>query len=152
MLYESMNDWKRYDFGPTWIETMSWVDEHKASVDLGTFEVSGCKITVSEATTKLVGTARYECHHRMADVQIVLQGEEDLYNLPAEGLTPEPFNEERDLGFFTEPVKYSPIRLFPGVFALLLPWDAHMPSMAVGNTPALVKKLLIKLPVDRLVF
>ncbi len=151
MIYESLKDWKQYDFGPVWAEAMAWVDVHVGSLEVGSWEVGGCSMFVTEGMTRLLGEGRYECHRRMADVQIVLQGEEDLYNLPVHGMTPlDPFDEERDLGFFAEPARYSPVRLFPGIFALLLPRDAHMPSMAVGGAPAMVRKLVVKIPVERL--
>ena len=152
MLVESLQDWKRYDFGPLWHEVMTWVEAHTDIAD-GEYNVAGCTIKVATGTTRPWGAARYEFHRRMADVQVVLQGEEDVYNLPLHTLTTpsaqDAFDEARDLGFFDDTLRLSPVRLVPGIFALLLPWDAHMPSMAVAS-PATVRKMVVKLPVDKL--
>jgi len=151
MLYESLKDWKRYDFGPAWKEVMTWVDANIETIGLGSYEVAGCKVFVTEGPTRPEEGIRYECHRRMADVQIVLRGEENMYNLPAVDLTPvDPFDEDKDIGFFAEPIAYTPVRLKRGIFAVLFPWDAHMPSMAVDGVPSTVRKLLVKLPVDKL--
>ena len=150
MLVESLQDWKRYDFGPVWREIMDWAVAH-TDAEPGEYQVAGCGIRISEYTTRPWGQGRYECHRRMADVQIVLKGEEDVYNLPLHVMTvAEAFDQDRDLGFFDDASRLSPVRLVPGIFALLLPWDAHMPSMAVADVPAPVRKMVIKLPVDKL--
>jgi len=150
MLVESLHDWKRYDFGPVWSEAMNWAVAH-TDAEPGEYHAGGCVIRVSDSTTRPWGQGRYECHRRMADVQIVLKGEEDLYNLPLRTMTaPDAFDPERDLGFFNDTARLSPVRLVPGIFALLLPWDAHMPSMAVADAPAQVRKMVIKLPADAL--
>jgi YhcH/YjgK/YiaL family protein len=150
MLVESLQDWKHYDFGPVWREVMDWTAAH-ANAEPFECDVAGCHIRIWDYETKAWGQARYECHRRMADVQLVLKGEEDLYNLPLHTMTgPEAFDEERDLGFFNHTARLSPVRLVPGIFALLLPWDAHMPSVAVGDAPAMVRKVVIKIPVDKL--
>ena len=150
MLVESMQDWTRYDFGPVWREVMEWA-AGQADADVGKYTIAGCTATVSEGVTRRWGEARYECHRRMADVQIVLHGEEDVYNVPTHTMiTADTFDPEKDLGFFNDTVRLSPVRLVPGLFALLLPWDAHMPSMAVADKPITVRKMVIKLPVDKL--
>ena len=150
MLVESLQDWKHYDFGPSWRETMGWAAAHP-DAEPGEYHVADCLIRVSDNTTRLWGQGRYECHRRMADVQIVLKGEEDVYNLPLHTMREaEAFDQDRDLGFFNDATRLSPVRLVPGIFALLLPWDAHIPSMAVADVSAPVRKLLIKLPADKL--
>jgi YhcH/YjgK/YiaL family protein len=150
MLVESLQDWKHYDFGPAWRETMAWAAAH-ADAEPGEWDVAGCHIRIWDNQTRLWGQGRYECHRRMADVQLVLQGEEDVYNLPLHRMTaPDAFDEERDLGFFNDTARLSPIRLVPGLFCLLLPWDAHMPSMAVADAPVTVRKMVIKIPADQL--
>lgn len=151
MLLESLKDWKHYDFGPTWSEVMTWAEANCPGIENGEYTIADCTARVTDAITRVWGEARYECHRRMADVQIVLHGEEDVYNLPLHTMrVPDVFDEGRDLGFFNDEARLSPFRLMPGLFALLLPWDAHMPLMAVAEKPMMVRKMIIKIPVERL--
>ena len=97
-------------------------------------------------------TGRYESHRVMADIQIVLDGEEECRVLPAAAeapgaLTPEgPYDADRDIVFYREkPEAAARIRLRPGLFALFMPHDAHMPGLALSS-PGRVKKLVVKVP------
>jgi YhcH/YjgK/YiaL family protein len=153
MLIESLRDWRHYDFGPVWERCMAWAAGQDDGLAPGRQVVAGCSVMITEGPTRLWGTGRYECHRRMADVQIVLRGEEDVYNLPLCLMRDaEAFDEDKDLGFFNDATRCSPLRLFPGMFVLLLPWDAHMPSMAVGDRQGVVRKMVLKIPVEKLIF
>lgn len=150
MLVESMKDWVKYDFGSVWKHVMRWICNHPEP-DPGSLEVAGCRISVSDGMTRRRGEARYEYHRRMADVQLLVQGEEDLYVFPVCDLEPDgPFDEAHDIGFCCPAPVPTRIRLKPGRFVLLLPWDGHMPSMAVDNLPQVVRKIVAKIPLDKL--
>ena len=142
-----------YDFGPVWDEAMAWAAGRDDGLTPGRYTVGGCPVMVTQGPTRLWGAGRYECHRLMADVQIVLRGEEDLYTLPLCLMRDaDAFDGDKDVGFFNDAMRWPPLRLFPGMFALLLPWDAHMPSMAVENRPNIVHKLVVKIPVEKLSF
>ena len=84
----------------------------------------GVKAIVSSYVTKEVNPKGYEAHLKYADVQFLLAGEEVMRCCPLEYLTPS-----------TE------------YFAVVFPDDAHIPQLAAG-TPAEVKKIVMKVPVD----
>lgn len=95
---------------------------------------------------------RYESHRIMADIQIVLDGEEECRVLPVTAedsgvLTPEaPYDADKDIVFYREkPEAAARIRLRPGLFALFMPGDVHMPGLALSS-PGRVKKLVVKVP------
>ena len=82
----------------------------------------------------------------MADVQTVLDGEEYMLVADAEGLAPDARRGGSDTEFFREtPPASARVLLRPGIFALLLPGEAHMPCLA-ADRPATVKKLVAKIP------
>ncbi len=94
--------------------------------------------------------AAYENHSLMADIQTVLDGEEYLYVIDASGLTPDRERDGNGIEFFREtPPPTSRILLRPGIFALILPGEAHMPCLAV-DTPRTVKKMVVKIRADLL--
>lgn len=113
-------------------------------------EHGGAAATVSVYDSALTG--RYESHRVMADIQMVLDGEEECRVLPLTTerpgtLTPEgPYDADRDILFYREkPEAAARIRLRPGLFALFMPHDAHMPGLALSS-PGRIKKLVIKVP------
>lgn len=110
----------------------------------------GATATVSVYDSALTG--RYESHRVMADIQMVLAGEEECLVLPftarqAGSLTPEgSYDADKDILFYREkPEAAARIRLKPGLFALFMPQDAHMPGLALSG-PGRVKKLVVKVP------
>ena len=67
----------------------------------------------------------------------------DLSSAEAEG----EFSDEKDVGFFkdhSEPVRAI---LHAGEFGIFLPHDIHKPGMALGNNPASVKKIVVKVKI-----
>lgn len=106
----------------------------------------GAKAFVQVYVSRDQAGALYENHHIMADVQTVLDGEEYMLVVDAEGLAPDTGREGNDTEFFREtPPATARVLLRPGVFALLLPGEAHMPCLTMER-PATVKKLVAKIP------
>lgn len=152
MICDTLAHWRMYDFGPAWAEVMTWLETHGATAAPGRHEAGGCTVMVSEATTKRLDSTLFETHQAMADVQIVFEGAEWLYTADAKDLALlDDFDDVKDIGFHVvPPVETSRVTLVPGTFTLLLPWDAHMPLVAVNNVPAPVRKAVAKIPVDKL--
>lgn len=154
MLVDSLSCWNKYDLGPVWKKIMSYLETQGEELDLGVHQVDNCRIMVTDSQTKLPGEGRFEWHEKMADVQLVLKGEEIMYYAPTKVLTPQgEFNFEKDLGFFKEQpeeiANLSSIKLHPDTFALLLPWDGHMPLIAIGER-TVVRKIVVKIPLAEL--
>ncbi len=161
MLLDTLDHGTLYSLGTTWTAVFY---EAQALAELGAAltegeyslaggpEHGGATASVNVYDTKIEG--RYESHRVMADIQIVLDGEEECRVLSVEperpgapALTPEaPYDAARDIVFYREkPEAAARVRLRPGLFALFLPQDAHMPALAV-STPGRVKKLVVKVP------
>jgi len=117
----------------------------------GKHEIDGSKVYVnlSHITTKPLEEGVFEAHRKYADIQIVLEGAEQI------GITqyPEldvktPYSEPKDVVFY-EPrtPEYSEVAMRPGYFVLLLPQDIHMPCLAVKD-PQPVRKAVVKVAVE----
>jgi len=97
--------------------------------------------------TRPVSQCRWEAHRRYIDIQYIVSGEEKMGWAPVATLCPETtFDESADVGFFTGTGDFVTVR--EGIFALFFPHDAHMPCMQVGDTPAQVRKVVMKVAVD----
>ncbi|WP_294484760.1 YhcH/YjgK/YiaL family protein [uncultured Mailhella sp.] len=113
-------------------------------------EKGGVMVSVETYEPKDESQARYESHELMADIQAVLSGDEYLDVFPLRGEEAESMRDnERDLVFYAEkPEAACRVHLKPGLFALVLPGEAHMPCQRACSDK--VKKLVVKIPADKL--
>lgn len=157
MIVDHIGNWRRYGFGPAWEEVMRWLERYApgasaADLEDGVHPVAGGFINVATLTSRLRPACRYEYHKRFCDVQMVLEGREWLFNAATAGLTPDgAFDAGNDIGFFSpDPAEVARVTLAPGTFALLFPWDAHLPAIAVDDTQAPLRKCVGKIPLASL--
>ena len=90
--------------------------------------------------------AKLECHRRYIDIQLVLEGIDEMGWKPlAECLDPAiDYDVARDIRFFND-APASWIATPPGSFCLFFPDDAHAPLVSAGT----IRKVVVKIAVDR---
>jgi len=88
--------------------------------------------------------AKLECHRRYIDIQLVLEGVDEMGWKPlAECRTPATdYDAARDIRFFDD-APSSWIATPPGSFCLFFPDDAHAPLVSAG----FIRKLVVKIAV-----
>jgi YhcH/YjgK/YiaL family protein len=89
--------------------------------------------------------ARFEAHRRYIDIQLTLEGDEEIGWMPLAGcrLPAGPYDPEKDIVFFSDrPDTW--IRVPAGCFAIFFPEDAHAPLAGLG----LLKKAIVKIALD----
>lgn len=88
--------------------------------------------------------AKLECHRRYIDIQLVLEGIDEMGWKPlAECVDPvSDYNEARDIRFFND-APASWITTLPGSFCLFFPDDAHAPLVSNGH----IRKVVVKIAV-----
>ena len=107
--------------------------------------VNGAYAVVSEYETRIDDAPRFENHREYIDVQVLVSGAETVLAGAALGSElVEPYTPDAE--FYAAAAAVQSITLRPGVFALFFPGDAHAPGLADGGNPALVKKIVGKLP------
>ena len=147
-----------YDLGPLWeriIPEFLALHAQGEALSLGRYELGdGVFINVEEYASKEWEKARFESHENMADVQTLLMGDEFI-DIMARGAENELGGEaerfdERDLIFYRSKPEDPTVRfhLKPGMFALILPGEAHQPCMKAVSGYA--RKMVIKIPADKL--
>jgi len=95
-------------------------------------------------------TGFFESHLAYVDVQAIIAGEEIIEIADTAALTvTEDLTPEKDLVKYAlpPPDKTTPLRLRAVTLAVLDPADAHMPCIAANGKPALVRKVVVKIPV-----
>ncbi len=98
---------------------------------------------VSEYSTKPLAQGRWEAHRRYIDLQCVIQGAERIGHAPVDLLRAEPYDEQKDIMWLSGEGQFATLR--PGDFMILFPCDAHMPGIAVDDSPAPVRKIVVKI-------
>jgi YhcH/YjgK/YiaL family protein len=90
--------------------------------------------------------AKLECHRRYIDIQLVLEGVDEMGWKPtADCVAPATeYDAARDIRFFND-VPSNWITTPPGAFCTFFPDDAHAPLVGEG----LIRKVVVKIAVDR---
>ncbi|MCR4305074.1 MAG: YhcH/YjgK/YiaL family protein [Gallionella sp.] len=88
--------------------------------------------------------AKLECHRRYIDIQLVLEGEDEMgWKALAECHNPvNDYSAEKDIRFFHD-APASWIATPPGHFCIFFPEDAHAPLVSTGN----IRKVIFKIAV-----
>ncbi len=105
-------------------------------------------VIVSDDSTKNIDETKWEAHIGYIDIQYVALGKERIGVAPlSKAVAIEPFNYEKDLGFFEVPdpdCRYYTAE--PGTFFVFFPRDAHRPSIGIKGTGR-HRKIVIKIKV-----
>lgn len=131
-------------------EAAAFVATHDmATLENGRYELPGGNyVNVMTYNPKARAVASYEAHDCFADIQMVLQGEELIEVHPRDGLG-EPYEEsvEDDYKLYDGTTSGDAFIMRPGWFLTVMPEDAHMPGVLIGeNGP--VKKAVFKIALD----
>ena len=98
----------------------------------------------SEYQGKTREQARVEAHRKYIDIQIAVEGTEQMGWIDVSGCSEvlTPYNPEKDVVFYTGPVS-TYFTVSPGEFAVFFPEDAHQPSIGEGKMKKIIVKVLL---------
>lgn len=90
------------------------------------------------------GEAKLECHRRYIDIQLVLEGVDEMGWKPTADCTDPAtdYDAARDIRFFND-APSSWIATPPGAFCVFFPEDAHAPLVGTGT----IRKVVVKIAV-----
>ena len=112
----------------------------------GKYEIMGDElfINVMSYETNVYERCLFENHREYIDVQMMLDGEEDIGFASEETLTVKtPYTPDAALFYMSEPVEMA--RISRERACVIFPPEPHAPGMAVDNTPERVKKMVAKI-------
>lgn len=90
---------------------------------------------------------KFEIHRNHFDIQYVVEGQEFIGTVFAEGLEQDgEYDEKEDIVFFKEPKQSGGLVLREGDMAIFSPEDAHKPN-CFAEKPETVRKIVIKVAV-----
>ncbi len=156
MIVDHIDNWKRYAFGEAWEMAFEFLSGLSGDSEERRYELDGDAvfgIVMSYPTKRETDSdAVLEAHRKYVDIQMALVGSERIACYPTHSLKEKTaYDADRDVQFF-QYESNSPIQLgmYPGSFACLLPQDAHMPQLFTEEPGKPVKKVVVKIAVDRL--
>jgi YhcH/YjgK/YiaL family protein len=130
---------ERISAGLRWLQT-----QDPAKLAAGRHELDGTNlfVTVSEYETKPKNQGKWEAHKRYFDIQYLISGREAIGYAQLEACRLGMYDEGKDFQEIVEaPGDF--LTLWPGMFMILAPQDAHMPGLAL-DAPGPVKKAVVK--------
>ncbi|MBP3730323.1 MAG: YhcH/YjgK/YiaL family protein [Mailhella sp.] len=159
MIVDTFNRGSAYGLGPLWekiFPELARIAGGKLPLADGRIglaggpEEGGAAANIETYAPKEDADAYYESHRIMADVQVVLEGDEYVDIFPLNGdETVRQADAGRDLTFYEErPAAAVRVHLRPGLFALIMPGEAHRPCLRAGS--ASVRKMVVKIPAAKL--
>ena len=111
----------------------------------GRYEIKGDElfINIMSYETNAYENCVYENHKNYIDIQMMMEGEEDIGYAPEEKLTVKtPYTPDIAIFNMTEPEEA--VRISRGIACVIFPPEPHAPGMAVDGKPKKVKKMVAK--------
>ena len=87
---------------------------------------------------------KLENHHTYIDIQIVVEGEEELDVCYTDAAADVPYSSENDIEFVNDAADISTFVMKPGYFLVLFPDEWHKPGILRGNCQK-VRKIVAKI-------
>jgi YhcH/YjgK/YiaL family protein len=151
MILDELTHGHLYPLGPAWKKACDFLAGVQPTLADGEYKLQGQDVIarVMSYATRPRDSSLFETHREYVDVQSVLAGDEDIEWAPRASLSVSvPYDAAKDAEIYQRPsVSPARLRLCPGLFAIFLPPDAHMPSVMAGSTPQPVKKVVVKIRV-----
>lgn len=156
MIVDHLSNWQTYQLGAAWEAACKFLAALSPEAEEKEYPIDGEKVfarVMSYATKEdFADNAVLEAHRNFADIHLSLVGSERIGVWPTHTLqTKTPYNPEKDAEFYQfEQSANLQLGMHPGTIALLLPQDAHMPGLHTGIVGSKVKKVVVKIALDRL--
>ncbi len=149
MIVDRLENWAHYRFGAEWKLAFEFLASLGPDSPEGKYDLKGEEVfaQVQSYSTRAPEEAIIETHRKYVDIQTVLCGAEGIewHSRDAFDFYTH-YDESKDAEFYKR-VSPGPTRVdvFPGIFVMLFPWDAHMPTLMVGDAPQVIKKVVVKI-------
>lgn len=150
MIYDTLNNIELYNNIPQ--QVRDFIKNLTTNIQPGRYELGdGIYANIDCYTTKDCKDAAFEAHNEYVDIQILLNGFENIYLYDrakfGEKDVKVPYNSEKDIVFYnTDILNGMAFKLDGSNFILIFPHEAHAPQVAF-NEPMEVKKVVVKIPV-----
>lgn len=152
MIIDRVKYYDCYPYGPAWNTAFGFLGSITSDAEEKRYEIQGDDIYAVIAGYNTQGPHKFEAHREYVDIQCLLEGQEIIESTALNGLAVDtPYDPEKDVGFYVKTDSRKTVsHLMPGIFITFFPHDAHMPGLSVGDSPAFVKKVVVKIKAELL--
>lgn len=147
MIVDSIEHIMMYE--PVLKKLKNGIEAVKAHSELaaGKYFFDGGFFTVQSGITKPMQEGTFEAHRKYIDVQIIVEGSEEIAWADLKDLTTEVcYNPEKDAERLTGDFIHT-MKITEGMFYAVFPHDGHKPVSHIEE-PQKFKKIVMKLPVE----
>jgi biofilm protein TabA len=152
MIYDRLENVENYfDKNSTLYKAVCFARDEACKLNTGVHKLDGdaLKANIDEYETEPAENRRFEAHRKYIDVQVMLEGMERHDVSVVSDLVPDiAYDSDKDVMFLQTPETCASIPLPPGLFVVYFPQDAHRPGCAIGDTPAPVRKVCMKIKTE----
>lgn len=124
------------------------------NMEPGKIEIDGDNIfaMISETNSDYHENRRMEAHVKYIDIQFSVSGNEIIgTGVMGDNLkVTEDKLEEKDIVFYDNAVNEELLTMEKGSYAVFFPCDLHRPNCCTNNTPAPIKKVIVKVKYELL--
>ncbi len=135
---------------PRFAKAITYLQMHNFSeMELGKVEIDGSDLyaLIQRYNTATEQDKKWENHEKYIDIQYVASGTEML-GWAAKGTlaTSGEYNPDKDIRFYQDSSKYTPVLLEAGSLAILMPEDLHKPGCIAVKSES-VTKIVLKIKI-----
>lgn len=153
-----LGDISREDFAKSLPPVFSRLCNKLKTLDLANLELGwqeleeGIRMNVMAFETAPRETKQAEMHRKFIDIQLLISGLEAIdYGIAQPDLAHyDAYREEDDYQLTPSIENANTVVLQPNQFAIFLPYEPHTPGIAVNGQAQMLKKLVVKVPVELL--
>jgi YhcH/YjgK/YiaL family protein len=154
MIVDRFEHWRRFLKGPAWEMAYEFLASLRADTPEGYTHLDGDAVfgRVMAYPTRGPDASKLESHRNYIDVQTTLDGAEGIEWFPRGSLARKvEYDPAKDVELWHRPGP-PPARadMFPGMFCVLFPEDAHMAQQVVGGSAREIRKAVVKIRLDRI--
>jgi YhcH/YjgK/YiaL family protein len=143
------NGHKYYCLHPLFAKAFEYIrKQNLETIKPGNYEIDGDKLRAivsgKAGKTKEESIAKFECHDQHIDIQLCIEGEEEIGWKPRETCVGKRgvYDTQKDVSFYQDaPDTY--FKLHDRQFAIFFPEDVHAPMIGEGE----IKKMVIKVKI-----
>lgn len=155
MIHDKLERWNCYFSVEPWktaFEYLIGLSPETPLVEKVLLNSDGMYASIMSYQTCRTDESVLETHDHHVDIQVTLSGYEGIDWFDRGFLQVKtPYDAELDRTFYCRPDTPCPrMNNFPGYFTLLFPGDAHMPMLRGTWGSEVVKKVVVKVPIDLL--
>ncbi len=120
------------------------------NLPVGKYEIDGKELyaSVQEYNSKLRADAKAEGHNNYIDIQFVVSGTEAADVFDISKATPKSeYNSDKDVMFYEDFDGANYCKIGANEYGIFFPHDIHKPGMSINESPAAVKKIVVKVKI-----